>query len=246
MSVEKSLGSEFEIFACIKYSVNAHKNTDFINGFSAFDRNIIAFAIKLKKIIKCKLTILCMASNSAIPFLQELFCLSVDRIILLSDTKYAGSDTLATSYILSQSIAKFRKKHNFVVLCGNNSLEGNTGLVGIEIAERLKVCLFDDIIDAEIQNDKIWLCKKNNRQLLNASCLCILRATHILPLPEISNIINCRFKKIEIWNNEEIYADETKIGVIGSKTRVISVNKLTQNKLQEKNGKEEEKCIEIN
>ena len=55
--------------------------------------------------------------------------------MLLSDKRFAASDTLATSYVLGMGIRKIGKFD--LILCGMRTTDGDTGQVGPQLAEEL-------------------------------------------------------------------------------------------------------------
>ncbi len=76
-----------------------------------------------------------------------------DEAILLSDRAFAGSDTLATSYVLAQAI---RKIGNYdLVICGKQAFDGDTAQVGPGIAEHLGIPQATYAVDAQINGKKL-------------------------------------------------------------------------------------------
>ena len=75
----------------------------------------------------------------AIEAIKEAIAMGCDKGILLSDNKFAGSDTWATSYVLSRCINKIG---NFdLILCGERATDGDTAQVGPGIASFLNLPL---------------------------------------------------------------------------------------------------------
>jgi len=67
--------------------------------------------------------------------LKECLYMGADKAYLISDRKFAGSDTLATSYVLSESI-KYIGKFD-IVFAGRQAIDGDTAQVGPQTAEKL-------------------------------------------------------------------------------------------------------------
>ncbi len=63
--------------------------------------------------------------------------MGADRSILLSDLAFAGSDALATSYIMATAIKKLAPYD--LILCGDQTFDGSTSLVSAQIAEFLDI-----------------------------------------------------------------------------------------------------------
>lgn len=70
--------------------------------------------------------------------LKKAISYGADEAILLTDRAFAGSDTLATSYVLAAAIRKVAAREPVdIVLCGKMAIDGDTGQVGPGIATRL-------------------------------------------------------------------------------------------------------------
>ncbi len=79
-------------------------------------------------------TVVTMGLPKACETLRESLYRGADRAILITDRKAAGSDTLATSYILACAV---RKLDADLVFCGRQAIDGDTAQVGPQLAEKL-------------------------------------------------------------------------------------------------------------
>ncbi len=86
-----------------------------------------------------KIVALSMGPEQAKAALKECLAIAADKAYLVSDRAFGGSDTLATSYILSHTIQKVEElEGNFdAIFCGKQAIDGDTAQVGPEIAEHL-------------------------------------------------------------------------------------------------------------
>lgn len=84
-----------------------------------------------------RLTVLTMGPVRATEILREALYRGADEAILLSDRAFAGADTLATSYALSQALRKLGTVD--VVLCGRQAIDGDTAQVGPQVAHMLSL-----------------------------------------------------------------------------------------------------------
>jgi electron transfer flavoprotein beta subunit len=79
-----------------------------------------------------------MGPLQATAVLREALYRGADRVILLSDRKFAGADTQATSYTLAKAIEKAAANGAFdLVFCGRQAIDGDTAQVGPQVAEKL-------------------------------------------------------------------------------------------------------------
>ncbi len=97
-------------------------------------------------------TVLCMGPPSCEPVLQKTSRLGTFRTILISDPLYAGSDTLATSRVLAAAIRRISRETPDwpvdLVVCGRQSIDGDTAQVGPMLAQRLGFDLAANVLDA--------------------------------------------------------------------------------------------------
>lgn len=107
------------------------------NVISSLDRNALAAAAAIKKVLDCEITVITMAPPSAEINLREALALAADRAVLISDRAFAGGDTFATSYVLARAIEKLGGAD--LILAGAHSDDGGTAQVPAQLAEWLKI-----------------------------------------------------------------------------------------------------------
>ena len=77
--------------------------------FNPEDLNALEEAVKIKEHYGGKITVITMGPPSASEVLRASLYRGADEVILLSDRKFAGADTLATSYTLCMAIKKIKE-----------------------------------------------------------------------------------------------------------------------------------------
>ena len=102
--------------------------------FNPEDRNALEAALWVKETYGGTVTVITMGLPAATAVLRESLMCGADHAVLVTDRKAAGSDTLATSYILSQAVKKFNPD---LVFCGRQAIDGDTAQVGPQIGEKL-------------------------------------------------------------------------------------------------------------
>lgn len=103
--------------------------------FNPDDLHALEAALSLRDTHGGTVTVLTMGPLGACEALRQALCRGADRAILLTDRRAAASDTLATSYILSQAIRKLARYD--LVFCGRQAIDGDTAQVGPQLAEKL-------------------------------------------------------------------------------------------------------------
>ncbi|MGL4223124.1 electron transfer flavoprotein subunit beta/FixA family protein [Alistipes sp. ZOR0009] len=103
--------------------------------FNPEDLNALEQALRLKdRYPGTTITILTMGPGRAADIIREGMYRGADNGVLLTDRKFAGSDTLATSYALSKAVAKIQPD---LVIAGRQAIDGDTAQVGPQVAEKM-------------------------------------------------------------------------------------------------------------
>jgi electron transfer flavoprotein beta subunit len=105
--------------------------------FNPEDLNALEMALQIKERCGGTVTVITMGPPKAAGVLREALFRGADRTILLTDRKFAGADTLATSYTLQCAVQKAGPFD--VVLCGRQAIDGDTAQVGPQLAEKLGI-----------------------------------------------------------------------------------------------------------
>ena len=116
--------------------------------FNPEDLNALEAALEIRERFGGRVTVITMGPPGACEVLRECLYRGADRAILLTDRRAAASDTLATSYILSQAV---RNVGSFdFVFCGRQAIDGDTAQVGPQMAEKLgipQITYYEKIVD---------------------------------------------------------------------------------------------------
>ena len=102
-----------------------------------FDLNALEVAVQIKDKLGATINVISMGEQGADSILKDAIARGATEAFLLEDAAFKDSDTLATSYTLATAI---RKMGDFdLIVCGEKSVDGDTGQVGPEIAEHLGI-----------------------------------------------------------------------------------------------------------
>ncbi len=103
--------------------------------FNPHDLNALELGLSLSDEFGGEVILITMGPWMAAELVREALYRGADEAVLLTDRRFAGSDTLATSYALAQAV---RKVGEFdFVLCGSQAIDGDTAQVGPQVAEKL-------------------------------------------------------------------------------------------------------------
>jgi electron transfer flavoprotein beta subunit len=105
--------------------------------FNHEDRVALELALQVKDKYGGKVSIITMGPPRASDVLRECLYMGADEAYLISDRKFAGADTLATSYVLSEAIKKIGDYH--FIFAGRQAIDGDTAQVGPQTADKLNI-----------------------------------------------------------------------------------------------------------
>ena len=105
--------------------------------FNPEDLNALEMALDIKERTGGTVTVITMGPPKAANILRDCLFRGADKVILLTDRKFAGADTLATSYVLKCAVEKLGRFD--IVLCGRQAIDGDTAQVGPQTAEKLGI-----------------------------------------------------------------------------------------------------------
>ena len=227
--------------------------------FNPEDLNALEMALYIKDTVpNVEVTAITMGPVRAAEVLREALYRGADKAVLITDKRFAGADTLATSYTLSLAIKKIGNVD--LVIGGRQAIDGDTAQVGPQIAEKLnipQVTYSEEIVN--VTDKKIQIKRRLERgvEIVELSFPCLI-TVHSSAAP-------CRFKNakrvmkykkartnselqenenkkvidnnllIEEWNAADLNANMELLGLAGSPTKVKKIDNVVL--LQKENKK---------
>ena len=191
------------------------------------DCNALEAAVQLKEKYGGEITCITMGPDMAEEALRECLAAGGDNAVLLSDRAFANADTLATSYVL-RTAAKALGDFD-LIFCGKESLDGATGQMAAQLAERFEANQVSSVSLIKELNteDKYVIADREMEggiQTVKAQypCLFTIEKTNYTPrIPNLKNWKKSRTLEITRLNSKTIEGLETdKIGDPGSPTKV--------------------------
>ena len=188
------------------------------------DKGALELALQLKDQFGAHVTVISMGPPQADVMLREAFAMGADRAILLSDRKFAGADTLATSYALS---GLCRMLDYDLIIAGRQAIDGDTAQVGPELAEHLDLPQITYVADIKLlDNGHLQVRKENEDSVqvleVEGKCLLTVLASAVEPrYMSVSGIVEAYNKEVEVWSADKIDVDENLLGLKGSPTKVF-------------------------
>jgi len=219
--------------------------------FNPEDLNALEMALEIKSKIKdAEVIVLTMGPSRAAEIIRESIYRGADKGYLITDRKFAGSDTLATSYALSLAVKKLYPYH--VVISGRQAIDGDTAQVGPQTAEKLnipQITYAEELVEISYENVVIKRrlergietvksplpvlitvhssapeCRPRNAKLL-------MKFKHARTVTELqeetrdyTEMYNKRpYLQIDEWTVADLNADVELLGLSGSPTKVKKI-----------------------
>ncbi|MHB8124885.1 MAG: electron transfer flavoprotein subunit beta/FixA family protein [Desulfitobacteriaceae bacterium] len=195
-----------------------------------YDAHALEEAIRLKEKVGGKVTIVCMGPPQAKEALKKAMSFGADRAILLSDRSFAGSDSLATAYILTVAIQKINDTEPIdLVLTGKEAIDGDTAQTGPGIAQRLGFPQLTYIIkvrDIDAQSITVERKTEGGREVAKAllpALITVEKELNELSYASLPNMMKSAAYDPEVWEAKNLPYDLTKMGLKGSPTSVSRI-----------------------
>ncbi|MCX8183560.1 MAG: electron transfer flavoprotein subunit beta/FixA family protein [Crenarchaeota archaeon] len=194
-----------------------------------FDLNALEAAVQIKEKVGGFITALSMGPMQAVSSLRDAMARGADDAILLEDKRFAGADTLATSHTLAAAIRKIGSYD--IILCGEKTVDGDTGQVGAEVAELLEIphiYYVSRIVDVSENSITVISETQEASYALESDLPVLLSVTRDVNkprLPTLKSKMKAMKSEVKIWRVEDLsgFLDPDKAGYAGSPTSVQKV-----------------------
>jgi len=197
------------------------------NIVNPFDTYALEEGVRIRERCGGKVTAISMGPPQAEEVLREAIALGADEAILLSDSDFAGADTLATSYTLARAIDRLERSD--IIICGRQTIDGDTGQVGPELAEMLRIPFVAYVSKIEeIDNGSMRLQRmvEEGHEVIETSLpavITVVKEINIPRLPSLRGLAKSKSAMIPVWTAQALGVEKKMVGLSGSATRVIKV-----------------------
>lgn len=193
-----------KVVVCIRQSADGEINP--------FDASAYETALKIKG---AEITLLSMGPQKTAAFLENLTRLGAKDAVLLTDKAFAGADTLATAYTLSLAINKIKPD---LIICGRQSVDGDTGQVGPSLSVNTGYRLLTNIMSVvSCEKNIVGVNRAGETVSADFPALITVEKSLNLRLPSIRSAT----APITVLGAADLNADLSRCGLAGSPTRVI-------------------------
>jgi len=197
-----------------------------------FDTHALEEGLRLKDRYGFRLAAISMGPPNTEVTLKKALALGADKAILLSDRVFGGADTLATSMVLAEAIRRLARDEKVaVVLCGKQTIDGDTAQVGPGIATRLKysqLTLVDQIQNVDLLAEKVRVRRKleGRHEIVEAplpAMIAVVREVNKPRYPIVPMRLMAEDAEVILWDNNVMQLAKETIGLKGSATQVRKI-----------------------
>lgn len=197
-----------------------------------YDTNALEESLRLKDKYGFKVAVLSMGPPNAETTLRKALALGADEAILISDRIFAGADTLATSNALASAISQLSKQEEVAfVICGKQTIDGDTAQVGPGIAVRLgysQLTFVDAIEHVDLSRRRARMRRKleGRHEIIESplpAMISVVREINRPRYPTVPMRLVSKDLKVTIWDNKILRIDPNSVGLKGSPTWVSKI-----------------------
>ncbi|MBQ9372270.1 MAG: electron transfer flavoprotein subunit beta/FixA family protein [Thermoguttaceae bacterium] len=218
--------------------------------FNPEDLSALEAALEIKDRFGGEVVVISMGPPKAADILRDCLYRGADRAILITDRRAAGSDTLATSYILAQAV-KTVGDFDFV-FCGRQAIDGDTAQTGPQTAEKLgvpQIAYLLEIIDVQGKSATLKRSLGNGWEIVRTQLPALVTVVEAAnePRPQAAiKMMRNKHKRVplevkegetldpkdalEQWSLDDINADLNRCGFAGSPTKVHKIKSIVLKK----------------
>ena len=191
------------------------------------DANAVAAAVRVKETWGGEITLITMGPQGAESVLRECLAVGADKAVLVTDRAFGNADTLATSYSIL-SAAGTQGSYD-MIFCGRESLDGATGQMGAQLAERFEMAqvtstLLIKEVDEENGTVIVDRALDNGTETLEVKLPCLFtieKTNYPARIPNLKGKMAAKKAEIiKITSEDSPGLDKRRIGDPGSPTKV--------------------------
>ena len=201
-----------------------------VNPFDTYAQEV---GVRLKEKLGGKVVVISMGPEQAKEAIKTCLSVGADAGYLISSRKFGGSDTLATSYILSEAIKAVEEKEGLkfdLILCGKQAVDGDTAQVGPQISEHLGIPVISYAQEIQIDGDSVIVKRQydDRYHMLKAKMPCLITALSELNEPRYmtpGGIFDAYKKDITVWGRNDLKdVLDSNLGLKGSPTQIAKAS----------------------
>jgi len=208
------------------------------NTINPFDSYAVEEGVRIKEMLASKdssaesdtdveVITISMGPPQSEEALRETISVGADRAILLSDRAFAGADTWATANTLARAVKKIGSCR--LIIFGKQTLDGDTGQVGPEFANRLGIPFIGyvsqilEISKNKIKAKRLMEDRYETIEVRLPAAISVAKDINVPRVPSLRGKMKAKKVDIPVWDMKYLEVCEDEVGLSGSFTQVIKI-----------------------
>ena len=185
-------------------------------------------ALRLREACGGRVTVLTMGPPQAVAVLRKALAMGADHAVLVTDRKFAGSDTWATSLVLARTLVELGPFD--LILCGKQAIDGDTAQVGPGIAAHLGIPQVTYVTrlwtgdGGTFRAERLLDTGTALLEIILPVVLTVLKETNEPRLPTLAGRLRALHAHIRHITAAELGIPDEELGLKGSPTRVVKIS----------------------
>jgi electron transfer flavoprotein beta subunit len=196
--------------------------------FNPEDLKALEMALQVKDLVPgATVTVVTMGPLRAAEIIKDARDRGADDGFVLSDARFAGADTLATSYALAQAIKQLGTVD--LILGGRQAIDGDTAQVGPQVAEKLEIpqiTYAEELIAVDSRSITLRRRLERGTECVKAQLPVLVTVTSAAQdcrYPNVHRMLRLAGEEVRMVNADGIGADMDRLGLKGSPTKVKKI-----------------------
>ena len=196
--------------------------------FNPEDLKALEMALQVKDLVPgATVTVVTMGPPRAAEIIKDARDRGADDGFVLSDARFAGADTLATSYALARAIKQLGTVD--LILGGRQAIDGDTAQVGPQVAEKLEIpqiTYAEELIAVDSRSITLRRRLERGTECVKAQLPVLVTVTSAAQdcrYPNVHRMLRLAGEEVRMVNADGIGADMDRLGLKGSPTKVKKI-----------------------
>jgi electron transfer flavoprotein beta subunit len=195
-------------------------------GLNAFDANAVEEALRIKEAAgEGEVVLVSMGPPRTLDAMRKALAMGADRAVLVADDDAAGSDLVATSYVLGKVL---EHEQPDLVLFGQQASDSDGAVLWAAVAERLRRPLVSQAAEVAVGNGKVTVKRQtefgyDRIEAPLPAVVAVSDAVNEPRYPSLKGIMGAKSKPQETLSLADAGVEDNRAGTAGSRTEVFDL-----------------------
>ena len=190
------------------------------------DANAVEEALRIKEATgEGEVVVLSLGPEKALDVLRKALAMGADRAVLVSDEAAAGSDLVATSYLLAKAL---EREGSDLVLFGQQAADSDGAVLWAAVAERLRRPLISQAAELTLEGGSVTGKRQTEfgYDVIRAPLPAVVAVADSINeprYPSLKGIMGAKKKAQDVVALAELGVESERAGLAGSRTEVLAL-----------------------